>query len=119
MDSRIERLGDEQAIRDTLARYWRGIDRQDAELVGSTYHPTAYDDHGYYKGPVAGFLESLQPGVWDYFENTQHFSGHIAVEPSRIFLVSPCPGSSMLTDFTSRPDFVFRYVAIWFPRKFG
>jgi hypothetical protein len=80
MDGRIERLADEWAIRDTLARYWRGIDRRDAALVESTYHPGAYDDHGYYKGPVEGFIASLQPGVWDYFENTQHFSGHIAIE---------------------------------------
>ncbi|MEE8165837.1 MAG: nuclear transport factor 2 family protein [Myxococcota bacterium] len=80
MDARIERLGDEQAIRDVLARYWRGIDRRDVALVESSYHPDAYDDHGYYKGPIPGFVESLEPGVWAYFENTQHFSGHIAVE---------------------------------------
>lgn len=80
MNARLERLADEWAIRDTLARYWRGIDRRDPALVASTYHPGAYDDHGYYKGPVEGFVETLQPGVWDFFENTQHFSGHIAVE---------------------------------------
>ena len=83
MSDRIERLCDEWAIRDTLARYWRGVDRRDAGLVASTYHPDAYDDHGYYKGPVAGFIESLEPGVWAYFQNTQHFSGHIAVELGR------------------------------------
>jgi len=80
MDARTERLGDEQAIRDVLARYWRGIDRRDAALVESSYHPDAYDDHGYYKGSISGFVESLGPGVWAYFENTQHFSGQIAVE---------------------------------------
>ena len=83
MNERLDRLADEWAIRDTLARYWRGIDRRNAALVASTYHPGAYDDHGYYKGPVEGFIETLQPGVWDYFENTQHFSGHIAVEFDR------------------------------------
>lgn len=80
MDARIERLADEWAIRDTLARYWRGVDRRDAALVASTYHEDAYDDHGYYKGPIAGFIKSLEPGVWAYFANTQHFGGHIAVE---------------------------------------
>ena len=65
MDDRWARLGDEQAIRDVLARYWRGIDRRDPELVLGTYHPGAYDDHGYYKGPVEGFVDSLAPGVWD------------------------------------------------------
>jgi len=78
--NRNARLADEWAIRDTLARYWRGVDRRDVDLVASTYHPGAYDDHGYYKGPVDGFLETLAPGVWGFFENTQHMSGHIAVD---------------------------------------
>jgi hypothetical protein len=80
MDLRLQRIGDEQAIRDVLARYWRGVDRRDATLVASAYHDDAYDDHGYYKGPVRGFVESLEPGAWRYFRNTQHFSGHISVE---------------------------------------
>ena len=75
-----DRLGDEQAIRDVLARYWRGIDRQDPELVLGTYHPGAYDDHGYYKGPVEGFVETLRPGVWAYFSNTQHFAGNLQID---------------------------------------
>lgn len=79
-DLRIARLADEWAIRDTLSRYWRGIDRRDPALVASTYHAAAYDDHGYFKGPVEGFVESLEPGVWNFFDKTQHFSGHIAIE---------------------------------------
>ena len=58
-ERRLARVADEWAIRDTLARYWRGIDRRDAALVASTYH-------GYYAGPVAGFIDSLEPGVWAY-----------------------------------------------------
>jgi hypothetical protein len=80
----LEQLGHIQAIRDVLARYWRGIDRCDPELVRSTYHADAYDDHGYYKGPIDGFIESLPTLVWPSFHRTQHFSGHIDVE-----LVSP------------------------------
>lgn len=80
MSDSWERLGDEQAIRDVLARYWRGIDRRDPELVLGTYHPGAYDDHGYFKGPVEGFVETLTPGVWSYFVNTQHFAGNIQID---------------------------------------
>jgi len=76
----LDELGDVQAIRDVLARYWRGIDRCDPELVRSTYTPDAYDDHGYYKGPVDGFIDTLPTQVWPTFVGTQHFSGHIAVE---------------------------------------
>jgi len=80
MDDRWARLGDERAICDVLSRYWRGIDRQDPELVLGTYHPGAYDDHGYYKGPVEGFVETLRPGVWSYFSNTQHFAGNLQID---------------------------------------
>lgn len=80
MTLRLDRLADEWAIRDTLARYWRGIDRRDAPLVASTYHPDAYDDHGYFKGSVEAFIATLAPAVWSFFERTQHFSGHIAVD---------------------------------------
>ena len=80
MNSRWGRLADEWAIRDTLSRYWRGVDRRDEALVASTYHPHAYDDHGYFKGPVEGFIETLAPSVWAYFSKTQHFSGHIAID---------------------------------------
>jgi len=76
----LVRLGHQQAIRDVLARYWRGIDRCDAALVRSTYHADAYDDHGYYKGPIDGFIDSLPSVVWPAFHRTQHFSGHIAIE---------------------------------------
>jgi len=75
-----DRLGDAQAIRDVLARYWRGIDRQDEALVLGTYHPGAYDDHGYFKGPVEGFVATLRPGVWSYFANTQHFAGNVQID---------------------------------------
>jgi len=85
--NRVERAQHQQAIRDVLARYWRGIDRCDVELVRSTYHVDAYDDHGYYKGEIDGFLESLPVFVWPTFQRTQHFSGHIAVE-----LESPTTG---------------------------
>ncbi len=80
MEADWEKLCDEQAIRDVLARYWRGIDRRDPGLVLGTYHPGAYDDHGYYKGPVEGFVETLAPGVWAYFSNTQHFAGNIQID---------------------------------------
>ena len=76
----LDRLAAEWAIRDTLARYWRGIDRRDVALVESTYHASAWDDHGYVKGPVEAFVATLAPSVWAHFERTQHFSGHIAVE---------------------------------------
>lgn len=54
------RHADVTAIEQTLYRYARGVDRRDWELVRSAYHPDAHDNHGNYKGPIDGFVESLQ-----------------------------------------------------------
>ena len=37
---------DKQEIRDVLIRYCRGVDRLDADLINSVYHPDATDSHG-------------------------------------------------------------------------
>lgn len=42
----VQELLDKQAIHEVMIRYCRGLDRMDAELVGSAYHPDAHDDHG-------------------------------------------------------------------------
>ena len=49
-DDRLQQLLDRQAIADCVHRYARGIDRHDADLVASCYHPDAIDDHGSFVG---------------------------------------------------------------------
>ena len=44
-DDTIRDLLDRQAIHDVMMRYCRGVDRLDADLIASAYHPDAYDDH--------------------------------------------------------------------------
>jgi hypothetical protein len=56
----LERIEDRLEIQGVLYRYARGVDRRDWELVRSTYHPDAYDDHGSYKGNIEGFIETLR-----------------------------------------------------------
>ena len=46
----LEELQRERLIRQKLLQYCRGIDRCDAELVASVYHPDGTDDHGSFKG---------------------------------------------------------------------
>ena len=46
-ESAIQELLDKEAIRDALVRYCRGVDRGDADLICSAYHPDAEDDHGF------------------------------------------------------------------------
>lgn len=52
----VRLLADERAIRRVVLRYCRGVDRMDADLVRSCYHPDATDDHGSYRGDVDGYI---------------------------------------------------------------
>lgn len=45
-DRAIEQLAAREAIRDVLARYARGVDRCDRELLRSVYWPDGTEDHG-------------------------------------------------------------------------
>lgn len=54
----LDRLESRVEILDVLARYARGIDRLDRELVVSCYHPDAVDEHGMYGGRVVDFVDS-------------------------------------------------------------
>ena len=55
----VEDLLDREKIRHNLARYSRGMDRQDAELLASTYWPDGWDDHGMVEGTGGFFAEAL------------------------------------------------------------
>ncbi|QIX26518.1 nuclear transport factor 2 family protein [Nocardioides sp. JQ2195] len=44
-------------IRDALARYVRGVDRLDAALIRSCYHPDAYEVHGIFNGNAYEFAD--------------------------------------------------------------
>jgi hypothetical protein len=46
-DPDVRRLLDRQEIADVLARYCRGLDRCDAELVNSAFYPDGLDEHSY------------------------------------------------------------------------
>jgi hypothetical protein len=46
----LQQLIDKLEIHEVLTRYCRGIDRCDAELLESVYHPDATDNHGQFVG---------------------------------------------------------------------
>ena len=52
----MQELLDKEAIRQVVLRYCRGVDRADAELIASAYHPDAVDEHGgaRYTGETVG-----------------------------------------------------------------
>ena len=49
-NEQMRRLLDRAEIQDLLFRYCRGVDRCDAEMIRSAYHPDSYDDRGYWRG---------------------------------------------------------------------
>jgi hypothetical protein len=53
--ARLEQAADVLEIREVLARYCRGIDRGDLDLVLSCFHEDAVEDHGHFKGACADF----------------------------------------------------------------
>lgn len=75
----LRRLIDERQIRDALCRYARGVDRGDWDLVRSTYHPDAFDEHGDYRGDIDGFIAWLDQR-FEGVDNSMHFLGQTLIE---------------------------------------
>jgi hypothetical protein len=55
----LQELMDRAEIVQLLHLYCRAVDRRDAGLLATLYHPDAYEDHLVYRGPAAGFIEVI------------------------------------------------------------
>lgn len=73
------RLADIQAIYAVIARYCRGVDRFDFELVRSAYHPGGIDHHTGFDGTVDEYLPWLRRNL-EYLAGTMHFIGNHQVD---------------------------------------
>jgi ketosteroid isomerase-like protein len=71
-DIDITEIAAEHAIRRALARYCRGVDRGDREMLASAYWPDAHDDHGNFKGNPADFAKYIS----DRFDVTPRVGQH-------------------------------------------
>src|SRR6476661_8120704 len=71
----IEELLDREAIREAMAQYARGIDRQDADLVTAAYWPDGWDAHGSHEGTPEQFVEFVQT-YWPTFRMQHIFGQH-------------------------------------------
>jgi hypothetical protein len=78
----LEELLVKDEVRDAMARYARGIDRRDEELVKSAYHEDSWDDHGWglsASGPE--IASKVRPGGgFPPWSTTQHFLGQHLIE---------------------------------------
>ena len=80
MDPDVQRLLDERAIQRRLVDYCRGVDRGDAALVASVYHPDATDDHGSFKGLGIDFAEYVTSRLRDRYDATMHSIANTVID---------------------------------------
>jgi predicted nuclease with RNAse H fold len=78
-DPALQALLDRQAIADVVARYVRGVDRLDRDLVRSCYHPDATDEHGSFSGGVDAYVDWAF-GLLRRYDTTMHLLGPTLVE---------------------------------------
>jgi SnoaL-like domain len=72
----LQRLLDEREILRRLVDYCRGVDRCDAALVASVYHPDGTDDHGSFKGLGRDFAEYVTHRLGERYVATMHTIGN-------------------------------------------
>jgi len=77
------------AICNTLAVHSRGVDRADANLLGSAYHADATVDYGFYVGP-AETLVAILAGAQKAALPTLHRTGHCEIRVAGNRAVSEC-----------------------------
>jgi hypothetical protein len=78
----LDELEARTRIHDTLLRFCRGIDRKDWELLLSSFHEDAVDDHGWVTGNPR---RDLVPGLQARHETVEH-SAHVLTNVACTFL---------------------------------
>jgi hypothetical protein len=72
----VRALRDRQEVLDCINRYGRGLDRLDADIIASAFHPDAIDNHGPFVGYVPEFvkfaLEVEGQLAWTHLGITSH-----------------------------------------------
>src|SRR5688500_6117026 len=76
----IQQVIDRHEIADCVVRYCRGIDRHDAQLVGSAFHTDAVEDHGAFRGLSSGLMEWVDTVVQDKWPALMHIIHNQCIE---------------------------------------
>ena len=79
IDPRLQRLLDKDDCTELVHKLARAIDRCDAGLVETVFHPDATDDHGGYKGSARDFVPWVME-VLAGMRRTQHIIGNVLIE---------------------------------------
>ena len=75
----IDAMLDTQRLTTLVYKLARSIDRCDADLLRSLFHPDATDDHGSFVGTAADFIPWVM-GVLATMKRTQHIIGNVLIE---------------------------------------
>ena len=77
---KIEHLLARDEIREVLARYARGVDRADADLLKSCYHQGAIEEHGgNYAGDAHVYVDAAVPRI-ERLGSMQHLLGSTHID---------------------------------------
>jgi ketosteroid isomerase-like protein len=76
---RLALAADKLECAELVARMARAIDRCDAALLASLFHPDATDDHGLFSGTAAEFIAWVIP-LLKTMKQTQHVIGQSLIE---------------------------------------
>lgn len=76
--ARLQILADKQDCAELVFKVARAIDRCDAALLSSLFHPDATDDHGMFAGSAGDFVAWVMP-VLATMQRTQHLIGQVLV----------------------------------------
>ena len=78
LDPILQELVDKAAIRDLMARYSRGVDGRDPDLIASTFTSDAYTDYGEWDGRGHDNSVSwiMRPSA-SHFRSTHFMGDHV------------------------------------------
>jgi hypothetical protein len=74
----VQRLADQQAIREVVLRYCRGVDRLDMALVRSAYHPGGIDHHTGFSGPIEEYVPWVETALRRLGGTTHIIGNHLS-----------------------------------------
>jgi len=75
----VDELLAKQEIADLVARYMRGLDRLDKELLRSTFHDDATTDYGFFQGGPDDFVAMAHTALQDHLAN-HHMIGQTIID---------------------------------------
>ena len=79
-DNRLQELLDKEDIRTVLGHYCRAIDRLDAALLETVYHPDAWEHHGAFEGEASTWRQQALVEIPQQVERMRHLLGTMNID---------------------------------------